>query len=167
MKEVLWQGTNPKNKKMCPYSIDFTCKPAPAKTLDSLESGRLILTVDLKGPDGSGLVYEVVARLVNNAREKRIGKIQNASNLIEQTEVSSNLLQDTTGRWVGELSVPTTWIEGGTRTYSRSGMWRPNSKRALFTLDITYRANVGNNCTARFTSEDAFHWVSDKKQAIV
>lgn len=167
MKEVLWQGTDPEDRRMCPYSVDFTCKPAPARTLDSLESGRLILTVDLKGADTAGLVYEVVAKLINKAREKRMGKVRNASNSIDQTEISGSLLQDTTGRWTGEVAIPSTWIEGGTRTYSRSGVWRPNSKGALFILDITYRLHMGSSCTARFTSEDAFHWLPDKKRAIM
>ena len=167
MKEVLWQGTSPKDKTMCPYSVDFTCKPAPARTLDSLESGRLMLTVDLKGSLDAGKVYEVIARLVNKAKEKRTGKARKTSNPKQQTEISSNLAQDSAGRWAGELGIPVTWMEGGTRTYSRSGSWKPKSKGALFTLDITYRVYAGNSCTARFTSEDAFHWVPDKKQAIM
>jgi hypothetical protein len=164
MEEVLWQGTSPNDKKVCPYSIDFTCKPAPARTLDSLESGRLMLTVDLKGAPDAGEVYKVVARMVNRAKEKRTD-----GNRTEQTAISSNLAQEGnhTHRWTGVLGIPITWTEGGTRTYSRSGMWEPESKGALFALDITYRVYSGNSCTARFSSEDAFHWVSDKEKAII
>jgi hypothetical protein len=164
MEEVLWQGTSPQDKKMCPYSIDFTCKPAPARTLDSLESGRLMLTVDLKGAPGAGRVYEVVARLVNKAKEKRSN-----GKSADLTAVTGNLIQDGRNayRWTGELDIPVTWTEGGTRTYSRSGLWQPESKGALFALDITYRVYSGNSCTARFGSEDAFHWVSDKEKAIM
>lgn len=160
--EVLWHGKSPKDKYQCPYSIDFTCKPAPARRLDSLESGRLLLAVDLKGAPDAGKVYEVIARLVNKAKEKR-------ANGNDKIQVSSNLEKDTNleGRWSGELGIPVSWIEGGTRTYSRSGMWEPESKGPLFALEITYRVYSGNSCTALFSSENAFHWVSDKEKEII
>ena len=45
--DVSWDGPDSKNRAACPYSVDFQCKPAPAETLNSLESGRLLLQVDL------------------------------------------------------------------------------------------------------------------------
>ena len=155
--EVLWDGKSP--KVGCPYSVDSTCNPAPARRLDSLESGRLMLTVDLKGAPDAGKVCEVIARLVNKAKEKR-------SN--DRVEVSSSLTRkDPEERWSGELGIPVTWMEGGINTYSRSGMWEPESKGPLFAFEITYILGSGGSCKARFSSGDAFHWDSGRKQEIV
>ncbi len=165
MGDVLWKGPDPKDKAVCPYSIDFRCKPAPAKTLNSLESGRLLLTVKLDGKPDVGEVYAVVARLINKAKEKSTEKLQKTSLPPQQTVMLSNLVQDSheANMWTGELDIPVTWVEGGTNTYARSGLWRPKSKEGLFNLEITYKVHGGSNCTARFNSEDAFHWTSAYK----
>lgn len=166
MGNVLWKGPDPEDRSACPYSIDFSCKPAPAKTLNSLDSGRLLLKVNLDGKPGGGKVYAVVARLVNKAKEKSTGKIQKTNRPGQQTVLLSNLVQDghSANRWIGELDIPITWVEGGTKTYARSGLWRPKSKGSLFNLDITYKVHGGSNCTARFNSEDAFHWASRSRK---
>ena len=160
MGNVLWNGPDPEDEDACPYSVDFKCKPAPAKSLNSLESGRLMLTVKLKGDANAREVKAVAAKLINKAKKKNIGKVYEQSKLWHQTLLSSNLMQDSRrpNRWTGELSIPVRWVEGGTRTYERGGSWNPKSKGKLFVLEITYRVHDGSKCTARFGSEDAFHW---------
>ena len=145
---------------LCPYPVDFYCKPAPAESLNSLESGRLLLQVDLAAADD---VTSVAGRLVNNAKQENLGKLDGASKIKRQTSASTTFVQDTQqpNRWLGELSIPASWLEGGsTRTDERTGAASPKSRSTttLYTLEITYTLDNGNSCTARFCSEDAFHW---------
>lgn len=68
-------------------------------------------------------------------------------------------------KWIGEIGIPASWIEGGTRTYEKTGSAPPKSNGNLFTMEISYHTANGNNCTARFNSQDVFHWyiTSDTK----
>lgn len=168
MGDVLWNGPDPDDRDACPYSIDFKCKPAPAKTINSLESGRLMLTVRLKGDAYAAKVKAVAVRLINKAKKKNLDKVDGSSRLKRQTLLSANLMQDgrRPNRWTGEISIPVSWIEGGTRTYERTGSWTPKSKGDLFALEITYRLFDGSNCTARFGSEDAFHWAARREESM-
>lgn len=157
MADVLWEGPNPKDKTSCPYSIDFVSKPVPAESLSSLESGRLLLTVDL----GSGTeIKSATARIVNNAKKENLDKVQGSSQIKHQTSFSADLVRESRqpGKWTGEISIPSSWIEGGTRAYEKTGAAPPKSNKNLFALEITYYLPNGNSCTARFGSEDAFHW---------
>jgi hypothetical protein len=153
--EVSWDGPDTKDRAACPYQVEFNCKPAPAETLNSLEAGRLFLQVDF----GSGTI-SVTARLINNAKRENLAKTGNSGELDHKTLLSTKLIQDghRPGRWAGELSIPSIWMEGGTRTYERTGAANPKSEGNLYTLEITYTLDSGNSCTARFRSEDAFHW---------
>jgi hypothetical protein len=153
--EVSWDGPDTKDSAACPYPVNFQCKPAPAETLNSPEAGRLLLHVDF----GSG-IKSVTVRLVNNAKRERLYTMADPSELEHRTSLSTNLVQDSRrpGRWAGELSIPSSWMEGGTRTYERTGAASPRSEGSLYTLEITYALDGGNSCTARFRSEDAFHW---------
>jgi hypothetical protein len=152
--EVSWDGPDTMDRAACPYPVDFYCKPVPAETLNSLEAGRLFLQVDF----GSG-IRSVSARLINNAKKEHLSKAGNSSGL-EKTSLSTKLTQDgrRPGKWAGELSIPSSWVEGGTRTYERTGAASPKSEGNLYTLEVTYALEDGNSCTARFHSEDAFHW---------
>ena len=157
--EISWNGPDPKDTALCPYPVVFYCRPAPAESLNSLESGRLLLQVDL----GAG-VKSVAARLVNNAKKENLGRFweEDASDIKRQSSLSTTFVQDTRqpNRWVGELSIPASWVEGATRTHERTGAASPkNSSTNLYTLEISYSVDNGNNsCTARFYSQDAFHW---------
>lgn len=164
--DLSWDGPDPSDRARCPYAVDFYCKPAPAGSLNSLESGRLLLRVDL-GAD----VTSVTCQLVNNAKRENLGRFDTASvsEIKRQTSISTTFAQGTEQpkRWLGELSIPTTWVEGGTRIHERTATASPKSSTAtatttadtnLYTLEITYVLNNGNSCTARFCSEDAFHW---------
>ena len=155
---MLWDGPNPEDRASCPYSVDFVCKPAPAESLNSLESGRLLLTVDLGG--STEVVKSAAVTIVNNTKKANLGKMQGTSQLKYQTSLSAALVpySSQTGKWTGEIHLPSNWIEGGTRTYEKTGAAPPKSSKNLFTLEITYHLLNGNICTARFSSEDAFHW---------
>lgn len=155
MKGSMWNGPHPTDAS-CPYSVGIECKVAPAESLSSLESGRLILTVKLQGKSGKD-VNAVAARLVNLAKQENIGGEQ--GELKRKAELDTKLVRDEwkPGWWTGVFGVPGTWLEGGTRDYPRSGVWSPNG-RELFALEVTYRLGDGSDCTARFRSEDAFHW---------
>jgi hypothetical protein len=159
-----WDGPDPKDRVTCPYPVEFYCKASPAESLNSLESGRLLLQVDL----GVGL-RSVACRLINNAKSENLDKVEEGATKIKrQTSISTALVQDTKqpNRWVGELSIPASWLEGGTRTHERTGAASPKSDgdgaANFYSLEITYTLNNNssntNSCTARFYSTDAFHW---------
>jgi hypothetical protein len=165
-----WDGPDPKDRVACPYPVEFYCTPSPAESLNSLESGRLLLQVDL----GAG-VRSVACRLINNAKSENLDKLEEGATKIKrQTSISTALVQDTKqpNRWVGELSIPASWLEGGTRTHERTGAATPKSDGDgggdgnVYSLEITYTLNNNtNSCTARFSSDDAFHWQARSRGA--
>ncbi len=159
---VSWEGPDPKDRAACPYPVDFASRPAPAETLDSLESGRLLLQVYL----GDG-VRQVSARLVNNVKKENLEKVQGSSNLMRNTSLATIMTQGSQrpGMWIGALNIPSSWMEGGTRTYERTGAASPKSEKNFYTLEITYVLESGNSCTAYFNSEDAFHWQDQAEPA--
>ena len=164
-----WDGPDPKDRVACPYPVEFYCMPSPAESLNSLESGRLLLQVDL----GAG-VRSVACRLINNAKSENLDKLhEGATKIKRQTSISTILVQDTNNpnRWVGELSIPASWLEGGTRTHERTGAATPKSDGDgvgnFYSLEITYSLNnKTNSCTARFSSDDAFHWQARSRGAM-
>ena len=165
-----WDGPDPKDRVACPYPVEFYCTPSPAESLNSLESGRLLLQVDL-GAD----VRSVACRLINNAKSENLDKLdEGATKIKRQTSISTALVQDTKqpNRWVGELGIPASWLEGGTRTHERTGAATPKSDGDggdggnFYSLEITYTLNNNtNSCTARFSSDDAFHWQARSRGA--
>jgi hypothetical protein len=165
-----WDGPDPKDRVACPYPVEFYCRPSPAESLNSLESGRLLLQVDL----GAG-VRSVACRLINNAKSENLDKLEEGATKIKrQTSISTELVQDTKqpNRWVCELGIPASWLEGGTRTHERTGAATPKSDGDggdggnFYSLEITYTLyNNTNSCTARFSSDDAFHWQARSRGA--
>ncbi len=159
--DLSWDGPDPTDTAVCPYAVEFHCKPSPAESLSSLESGRLLLQVDL----GTG-VRSVAGRLVNKAKSENFGKLQDgASKIKRQISLSTIFTQDSQhpNRWVGELSIPASWLEGGTRTHERTGSASPKSGSNFYSLEITYTLDNSNRCMACFFSEDAFHWQARSK----
>jgi hypothetical protein len=154
-----WDGPDPKDRAACPYPVEFYCKPSPAESLNSLESGRLLIQVDL----GEG-VRSVACRLINNAKSENLDKLEEGATKIKrQTSLSTAFVQDTKqpNRWIGEMSIPASWLEGGTRTHERTGPASPKigGSNNFYSLEITYTLdNTTNSCTACFSSDDAFHW---------
>ena len=159
---VSWDGPEPIDNAACPYPVYFECRPAPADTLNSLEAGRLLIDVSL----GDG-VKSVSVRLTNNAKIRHLEKAEGSSDIKHRTTLMARLVPDgrMRGRWAGELDIPSSWIEGGTRTYERTGAASPKSEKGLYTLEMTYELE-GSTCTARFSSEDAFHWQARHKAAM-
>jgi hypothetical protein len=164
-----WNGPDPKDKDACPYPVDFYCKPSPAESLNSLESGRLLLQVDL----GAG-VRSVACRLINIAKSENLDKMEDGATtkIKRQTSISTALVQDTKqpNRWVGEVSIPASWLEGRTRTPERTGAATPKSggegSGKFYSLEITYTLDNTNSCTACFSSDDAFHWQARSRGAM-
>jgi hypothetical protein len=160
--DLSWDGPDPKDTAICPYPVEFYCKPSPAESLNSLESGRLFLQVDL----GEG-VRSVAGRLVNKAKSENLDKLHDGvtSKIKRQTSLSTLFVEDSQrpNRWIGELSIPASWLEGSTRTHERTGAASPKSDSNLYRLEITYTLDNGNSCTASFSSEDAFHWQARSK----
>jgi hypothetical protein len=160
--DLSWDGPDPKDTAICPYPVEFYCKPSPAESLNSLESGRLFLQVDLGGG-----VRSVAGRLVNKAKSENLDKLHDGatSKIKRQTSLSTLFVQDSQrpNRWIGELSIPASWLEGSTRTHERTGAASPKSGSNFYSLEITYTLDNSNSCTARFSSEDAFHWQARSK----
>lgn len=160
--DLSWDGPDPKDTAVCPYPVEFYCKPSPAESLNSLESGRLFLQVDLGGG-----VRSVAGRLVNKAKSENLDRLQDgvSSKIKRQTSLSTLFVQDSQHptRWIGEMSIPASWLEGSTRTHQRTGAASPETGSDFYNLEITYTLDNDNNCTARFSSEDAFHWQSRSK----
>ncbi|HET6807990.1 MAG TPA: hypothetical protein VFH28_02930 [Nitrososphaera sp.] len=159
--DLSWDGPDPKDTAVCPYPVEFYSKPSPAESLNSLESGRLFLQVELGGG-----VRSVAGRLVNKAKSENLDKLQDgASKIKRQTSLTTIFVQDSQhpNRWIGELSIPASWLEGSTRTHERTGAASPKSGNNFYSLEITYTLDNSNSCTARFSSEDAFHWQTRAK----
>lgn len=154
---LTWDGPDPRDRVACPYSVEFYCRPSPAGSLNSLESGRLLVEVDL----GVGVI-KVAGRLVNRVKSNNLDKLHDETSKIKhQSTLSTTFVQDSQrpNRWLGELSIPASWLEGGTRTHERTGAASPKSSGTNFySFEITYTLDNSNSCTARFTSDDAFHW---------
>ncbi|MGI0023906.1 MAG: hypothetical protein ACREA4_02025 [Nitrososphaera sp.] len=165
MNNIIWEGPEPVNRSACPYAVNFEIKPAPAKSLNSLESGRLIISVDL-GPAKD--ILEVEARLENNAKRENLDKVQGNSRLKRYVSLSAPLAKRDSGAtpWTGEISIPASWVEGGTVAFEKTGAATPMDSGNPFSLEITYRIKGGEACTARFHSQDAFHWAARPKERL-
>ena len=102
----------------------------------------------------------MVVKIINNAKQDNLDKVEGTSHIKHQTSVSKELVQESRhqNRWSGELSIPSSWIEGATQAYEKTGSASPKSSKNLFTLCITYQLDNRNTCTASFSSKDVFHW---------
>lgn len=175
----------PRNASNCPYNVEFTAKPIPSATLHphSVEAGRVQLDVFLTGSSTSldNKKLKMSTTMVNQTKQKIMtNKLEedNTDDAIQgkqnNNKVSTSItiklqLQDKTisinnnnnnniNHWVGEFSIPSTWLEGGTETFQRSGSYTPSEDQTTFSLQISYKLTDGKICTAFFNSADAFHW---------
>jgi hypothetical protein len=64
MTALQWNGSQPPKNSNCPYSVEFTAKPLPSNTLNSMEAGKVQLNVFLKDSSGSK-VKDVTASIIN------------------------------------------------------------------------------------------------------
>jgi hypothetical protein len=157
--DVSWRGSQSANKSTCPFDVIFHAKPGPAQSLNSLESGRLIISVVLGRPPD---IREAAAELFNNAKSENIDPMS-GSELKRTTSVRTSLTwSDNTGVWAGELSIPASWTEGSTSSYERTGSFSLTDNPENFSLEFSYVTNSGNHCKAHFGSTDAYHWADAK-----
>lgn len=99
---------------------------------------------------------------------ENLDRVEGTSDLKHMTVLLAKLVPTDrqSSRWSGKLSIPVSWMGGGTRTYERTGAASPKSERNPYTLEITYALECGNNCTARFFSEDLFHWQPQQRSTV-
>lgn len=163
-----WDGVHPPKTSDCPFSVKFNSKPIPSNALNSMEAGRVQLDVFLKG-DPNLKVSEVTAYIVNHSKEQvmytskeQISETDKRSALskviLNRKETSADEKQFSTTVWTGELSIPGSWTEGGSRTFQRSGSQDRSEEINQYSLHISYKLEQGKVCKARFESTDAFHW---------
>jgi hypothetical protein len=177
-----WKGSHPppKNTSNCPYNVEFTAKPIPSTSLHPhfIEAGRVQLDVFLTGSSTSldnKKVKDVNATMVNQVKQQILtNKLEEDDDVIQGKQNNNNSntsitiklqLQDkpsninnNTNHWIGEFSIPSTWLEGGTETFQRSGSYSTSGDQTNFSLQISYKLTDGKICTALFNSADAFHW---------
>lgn len=96
---VSWDGPDSKDRAASEYPVNFQCKPAPAETLNSLESGRLLPEVDL-----GDSVRSVSARMINNEKRENLGKVEDTSELKHKMLLSARLVQTRSVRAGGPAS---------------------------------------------------------------
>jgi hypothetical protein len=178
----------PKNTGNCPYNVEFTTKAIPSVSLHphSIEAGRVQLDVFLTDSSTSldnKKVKDVNATMVNQIKQQILtnkleednndairGKQNNNTNnnnsntsitikfQLQDKPSNTNNNNNNTNHWIGEFIIPSTWLEGGTETFQRSGSYTPSGDQTAFSLQISYKLTDGKICTALFNSADAFHW---------
>ena len=165
-----WSGQHPPKKSNCPYSVEFTAKAIPSTSLHSIEAGRVQLNVFLKGSSSHFKVEDVTASMINHSKQQIVDKLKEAASTrtahnINNTAITVRLDQDKSNNnnsnnnnWSGTFSIPSVWLEGGTKTFQRSGSHTPSAEKNAYSLQISYRLTDGKTCTAVFNSADAFHW---------
>jgi hypothetical protein len=161
-----WSGQHPPKKSNCPYSVEFTAKAIPSTSLHSIEAGRVQLNVFLKGSSSHFKVEDVTASMINHSRQQIMDKLKEAArgiaHNVNNTTITVRLDQDKSNNnnnnWSGTFSIPSMWLEGGTKTFQRSGSHTPSAEKNAYSLQISYRLTDGKTCTAVFNSADAFHW---------
>ena len=162
-----WSGLHPPKNSNCPYSVEFIAKPIPSTSLHSIEAGRVQLNVILKGSSSHFKVEDVTASIINHSKQQIMDKskeaaIEAANNINNNTTITVSLDQDKSNNdnnnWSGIFSIPSKWLEGGSKTFQRSGSHTPSGEKNAYSLQISYRLTDGKTCTAVFNSADAFHW---------
>jgi hypothetical protein len=165
-----WSGLHPPKNSNCPYSVEFIAKPIPSTSLHSIEAGRVQLNVFLKGSSSHFKVEDVTASIINHSKQQIMDKskvtaTEAANNINNNTTITVSLDQDKSNNnnddnnnWSGIFSIPSMWLEGGSKTFQRSGSHTPSGEKNAYSLQISYRLTDGKTCTAVFNSADAFHW---------
>lgn len=167
-----WSGLHPPKNSNCPYSVEFIAKPIPSTSLHSIEAGRVQLNVILKGSSSHFKVEDVTASIINHSKQQIMDKSKEAAteaanNINNNTTITVSLDQDKSNNnndnndnnnWSGIFSIPSKWLEGGSKTFQRSGSHTPSGEKNAYSLQISYRLTDGKTCTAVFNSADAFHW---------
>lgn len=160
----MWDGARFTERYARPYKMNIEIRPAPAGSLDSLESGRLILMLQLRN---AADVRKVWAKLFNKARWDRLDSIEGRSKLKTKTSVLTELTkqpnlqgQRDLSSWIGEICIPITWTEGASNSIERTGAFTLTENEELFSLEISCLSASGVRRSARLGSQDAYHWPS-------
>jgi hypothetical protein len=191
MKKTLEQDADDKPKEK-PISnnnlptISLIMKPSPPRTLNDLEeAGRIRLIVyseHLQKNNAEMPVKYVSAKITNNNKTRFMislprmttdGDLNNNDNFGGEEEgeegedaikySSTELVQKGLHTWYGEIVIPCNWLEGGSKTFERTGSFSPYYDDSLFTMTIS--CTLFNNQTheskksiVELHSTDAFHW---------
>ncbi len=162
-------------------TISLIMKPSPPRTLNDLEeAGRIRLIVHSehlqKNNAEEVLVKYVSAKITNNNKTRFMvslprmttdGDLTTSDTFGEEEDAikysSTELVQKGLHTWYGEVVIPCNWLEGGTRTFERTGSFSPYYDDSLFTMTIS--CTLFNNQTheskksiVELHSTDAFHW---------
>jgi hypothetical protein len=163
-------------------TISLIMKPSPPSTLNDLEeAGRIRLIVHsepLQKNNAEMPVKYVSAKITNNnkttftissPRMTTDGDLNTSDDSGEEEEddaikySSTELVQKGLHTWYGEIVIPCNWLEGGSKTFERTGSFSPYYDDSLFTMTIS--CMVFNNQTheskksiVELHSTDAFHW---------
>jgi hypothetical protein len=162
-------------------TISLIMKPSPPRTLNDLEeAGRIRLIVDsehLQKNNAEMPVKNVSAKITNNNKTRFMislprmttdGDLNTSDDFGEEEEdaikySSTELVQKGLHTWYGEIVIPCNWLEGGTKTFERTGSFSPSYDDSLFTMTIS--CTLFNNQTheskksiVELHSTDAFHW---------
>jgi hypothetical protein len=76
---------------------------------------------------------------------------------------STELVQKGLHTWYGEIVIPCNWLEGGSKTFERTGSFSPHYDDSLFTMTISCmlfnnETHESKKSIAELHSTDAFHW---------
>jgi hypothetical protein len=163
-------------------TISLIVKPSPPRTLNDLEeAGRIRLIVyseHLQKNNAEMAVKYVSAKITNNNKTRFMislprmtidGDLNTSDNFGEEGEEdaikysSTELVQKGLHTWYGEIVIPCNWLEGGSKTFERTGSFSPYYDDSLFTMTIS--CTLFNNQTheskksiVELHSTDAFHW---------
>jgi hypothetical protein len=156
-------------------------KLSPPRTLNDLEeAGRIRLIVHselLQKNNEEVLVKYVSAKISNNNKTRFMissprmttdGDLNTSDDFGGEEEdaikySSTELVQKGLHTWYGEIVIPCNWLEGGSKTFERTGSFSPYYDDSLFTMTIS--CTLFNNQTheskksiVELHSTDAFHW---------
>jgi hypothetical protein len=162
-------------------TISLIMKLSPPRTLNDLEeAGRIRLIVHselLQKNNEEVLVKYVSAKISNNNKTRFMissprmttdGDLNTSDDFGGEEEdaikySSTELVQKGLHTWYGEIVIPCNWLEGGSKTFERTGSFSPYYDDSLFTMTIS--CTLFNNQTheskksiVELHSTDAFHW---------
>lgn len=163
-------------------AISLIMKPSPPSTLNDLEeAGRIRLIVHsehLQKNNAEMLVKYVSAKITNNNKTRFMislprmptdGDLNTGDDFREEVEEdaikysSTELMQKGLHTWYGEIVIPCNWLEGGSKTFERTGSFSPHYDDSLFTMTISCmlfnnETHESKKSIAELHSTDAFHW---------
>lgn len=163
-------------------TISLIVKPSPPSTLNDLEeAGRIRLIVHsehLQKNNAEVLVKYVSAKITNNNKTRfmiSLPRMPTDSDLntsddfreeVEEDAIkysSTELVQKGPHTWYGEIVIPCNWLEGGSKTFERTGSFSPHYDDGLFTMTISCmlfnnETHESKKSIAELHSTDAFHW---------